>query len=292
MVLKNLLFNRPYLIHTHSTFPSGLWGIVAGKILRIKVIVSLDAAEASGLPEIKFGDMLGKKRKFINKWVINQADEVIVLTEFLLNEVKSNLKIDRSFHVIPRGVDTDKFKFNEKEISHPLKIINVAYLNPVKDQHTLLKCFTIISSQVDSILSHLGEDFHSGEIQQKVKQMGLENRVKFLGLIANNDLPQYYHDADILLHTSLYESQAVVVNEAMASGVLVCGTHVGLLADLADVCCITVKPGDAEGLAQRVLKLINDREQVFMLRRKAYDWAVTHNLEWTIQQHRSVYENV
>ncbi|HEY8938501.1 MAG TPA: glycosyltransferase family 4 protein, partial [Cyclobacteriaceae bacterium] len=148
----------------------------------------------------------------------------------------------------------------------------------------------ILNTKINCTLTHIGEDFHQGEIQKKVIEMGLTDKVKFVGLIANDKLPEYYHDADILLHTSLYESQAVVVNEAMASGLLVCGTRVGLLADLTDTCCLTVNPGDAEGLAEIVLRLISDTSMISKIRKNAYEWSTAHDLKWTVQQHRAVYE--
>jgi glycosyltransferase involved in cell wall biosynthesis len=292
IILKDLLFKKIHLIHAHSTFPSGLWGIILGKIFHIPVIVSLDAAEASGLPEINFGDLLFPKRKKINAWVVSQANEVIVLTEFLLKEVRDNLKIDRAFHVIPRGVNISKFQYREKPISHSLKILNVSYLNPVKDQETLLRSFAIINAKIRSTLVHIGEDFNNGAVQQWVKELGLEDSVKFCGLIPNDNLPEYYYQADILLHTSRYESQAVVVNEAMACGLLVCGTHVGIMADLADRCCLTVKPKDSTGLAQIVLGLIENPEQIARLRRNAYAWSVQHDLEWTARRHEAIYEEI
>lgn len=291
MIFKDLLLGKFDLIHSHSTFPSGFWGLILGKIFRVPVIVSLDAAEASGLPDINFGDLLFPKRKKINAWVIKEANEVIVLTEFLLNEVRNNLNIDRIYHVVPRGVSIEKFQYRETPINNSLKILNVAYLNPVKDQETLLRAFALIDAQVDSTLIHVGEDFNNGEIQRRVKDIGLENKVKFVGLIPNDMMAEFYHQSDILLHTSRYESQAVVINEAMASGLLVCGTHVGIMADLAQKgCCCTVKTQDSNGLATTVLALIGNPNEITRLRRNAHRWTVEHDLEWTAQKHEAIYE--
>jgi glycosyltransferase involved in cell wall biosynthesis len=292
MIFKELLFKRAHILHAHSIYPSGFFAILFGKIFRIRVVVSLDAAEASALPEINFGELLSNRRKRLNKWVIEQADEVIVLTKFVLSEVRNNLKTDRPCHIIPRGVDMNKFQYRPRPIGAPLKIINVSYLNPVKDQETLLKAFAAITESIDSVLMHVGEDLSHGEVQQMVQELGLKNKVKFIGSVPNDDLPQYYHQADILLHTSRYESQAIVVNEAMACGLLVCGTHVGIMADLANTCCLTVKPGDAKALAQTVLKLIEAPVQIERLRQNAYQWSLQHSLEWTAERHEAIYQNL
>ncbi len=292
LIFRDFIFNSFDLVHAHSTFPSGFWGIIIGKIFNVKIVLSLDAAEASAVPEINFGDLLSPRRTSVNKWVINHADEVIALTQFMLNEVRTNLRIERFIHVVPRGISKQKFQFIKKPIGSPLTFINVAYLNPVKDQETLLKSFELINKKIDCTLLHLGEDFGDGTIQKLVKELRLDDKVKFLGLIPHDKLLQYYSQADILLHTSRYESQAVVVNEAMTCGLLVCGTHVGLMADLSNACCLTVKPGDFQGLAQTVLSLITDVEKMEVLREKAYLWASQHDLDWTALKHETIYENL
>jgi glycosyltransferase involved in cell wall biosynthesis len=291
MIVRDLSFKGFYLLHAHSTFPTGFFGIILGKIFRIPVVVSLDAAEASVLPEINFGDLLNPKRMAMNKWVIQKATHVIVLTNFQFQEVKKNLDIQRKMHIIPRGVDTIRFVFSAKKLSRPLRFINVAYLSPVKDQETLLRCFAIINAKIDCELIHIGEDFENGRIQQLAKSLGIDQRVRFKGLVSNEQLPVYYAQADILLHTSLYESQAVVVCEAMASGVLVCGTHVGLLADLSGVCCLTVQPRMPEELANLVLNLINDPARMERLCTEAYAWATAHSLQWTVKRHLEIYNH-
>jgi glycosyltransferase involved in cell wall biosynthesis len=267
-------------------------GIIIGKLFCIPVIVSLDAGEAAAIPDIKFGDLLNPKRARINKWVLKHADEVIVPSEFHLKELRKNLKTNRSVRVIIRGVDINKFKFIEKPIAKPLIILNVAYLHPIKDQETLLKCFAIINKQIDCELIHIGKDYDNGRMQQLAKEMGIAHKVTFKGFIANDELPPYYAQADLLLHTSRFEGQAVVINEAMACGVLVCGTQVGLMADLADECCLTVIPQDAERLAMKVLKLLKKEEEIKRLRNNAYKWTLENNLEQTVEKHIQLYFSI
>jgi glycosyltransferase involved in cell wall biosynthesis len=292
MVFKDNLHHSFDIIHAHSTFPAGFWGIIIGKIFRIPVIVSLDAGEVAAIPDINFGDLLNPKRARVNKWVLKHADEVIVPSQFHLQELRKNLNTNRLVQVIIRGVDIHKFKFIEKEIAKSLIILNVAYLHPIKDQETLLKCFAIINKQIDCELIHIGKDYNNGRIQQLTKEMGIADKVIFKGFIANDDLPSYYAQVDLLLHTSRFEGQAVVINEAMACGILVCGTQVGLMADLSDECCLTVKPQDAEDLAMKVLKLLKNEEEIKRLRNNAYKWTLENNLEQTVEKHIQLYSSI
>lgn len=102
------------------------------------------------------------------------------------------------------------------------------------------------------------------------------------------DLPQVYHRADILLHTSLSEGQCEVVTEAMSCGVIVCGTRVGLMYDLPQA-CVTVSVGDHRGLADAVLKLLADPTRMNELRRRAHEWTSVHDVEWTANRLKALY---
>jgi glycosyltransferase involved in cell wall biosynthesis len=292
MTLKDLLFQKFHVIHAHSTFPSGYWGLIFSRLFRIPIVVSLDAAEASAIPDLNFGDLMNPRRERINRWVIKRADKIIVLTNFLLNEVKRNLNIDREMSVIPRGVDLIKFDYKGRQIEGPYRFLSVGYLHPVKDNETLLKAFSIISKKIDCRLIHIGEDYSDGKIQRMVSELGLEGKVEFKGFVPNDSLPMYYAQSDILLHTSRFESQAVVVNEALASGLLVCGTNFGLLADLSGKCCLTVEPGDYEGLASRVLDLLTKPALMNQLLQAGHAWSKEHDLSWTVSKHVEIYEDL
>jgi glycosyltransferase involved in cell wall biosynthesis len=105
-------------------------------------------------------------------------------------------------------------------------------------------------------------------------------------------LPAQYEWADILLHTSLHEAQGVVVAEAAAAGVVICGTKVGLLSDLSPHAAVTVATGDFSGLAAEVLNLLHDRQHQTTLRKSAHDWANSHNSKWTAQEYSAIYKQI
>jgi glycosyltransferase involved in cell wall biosynthesis len=94
--------------------------------------------------------------------------------------------------------------------------------------------------------------------------------------------------SDILLHTSLSEGHPIVVEEAMSSGVVVCGTKVGLLYDLPD-CCISVDVKDFESLAAATLELIHDSHRIIQVRQLAYQWATRHSMQWTVDEMMALY---
>jgi len=275
---------KPFdVVHAHSTFPTGLAAVILQLLFQVPAIVSLDGGEGSSLPDLQFGDAHHRIRKAINKWVINQAHIVSSLTYFQRDEIYKNLAVKREIRVIPRGVDNRKFHYSQSKIKSSVRFLSVGYLSPIKDPETLLKTFSIIQQQIDCQLIHIGKDYMNGWIQQRANDMGISHKVRFVEPIDYDNISEYYKNADILLHTARFESQGMVIVEAMSSGTLVCGTHVGLMSDLSGECCITVPPKEPEALAAAVLDLLDSAEKMERLRMNAYNWSKNHSLDHSVK---------
>jgi glycosyltransferase involved in cell wall biosynthesis len=220
---------------------------------------------------------------------LKQADEVICLTQYLLDNLKKEGIRRNDVKIIPWGIDTSLFAFNEKSLSHPVKFLHIANLSPVKDQTTLLNAFKIIVDQAPSHLTIIGEGSAEQSIRKLASDLNIEDKVTFKGLMPYEDLVLYYHQADVLLHTSLSEGQSEVVTEAMSCGVLVCGTKVGLLYDQPG-CCISVPVQNADRLGQEVLKVLNDAQRIHALKQNACAWSLAHSIYWTTEEISKLYQ--
>lgn len=292
MVFIELLFKRVHIIHTHSTYPSGLTGIILGKLFKRPVILSLDAAEGIGISSIGFGDMLHKNRTKVNRYVVDNASVITALTNFHRDSIKLNLKTEKEIRLIPRGVDCSRFQFSMSFSKSVIQFLNVGYINPVKDQQTLLRSFAILCKAIPCHLTLIGRDYTGGAMNKLCEELDISEHVSFKGHISYHEIHKYYEMADVLVHTSVYESQALAVSEALASGVLVCGTKVGIMADLDKSCCVTVAPGDYSSLASKILDAIKDRSRMNELTSNGRKWAKEHDLQWTVDRYKELYESI
>ncbi len=186
--------------------------------------------------------------------------------------------------VIPWGIEKNTYEFQMKKRNPVLHIIHVGHLTPVKDQVTLVKAFALVAKRQPSELRIFGEDFLRGAIQKLCKELGIEKKVQFLDIIPYEQMPEQYAWANMMLHTSSAEGQSMALTEAAACGVLLAGTNVGLLHDLGEECGITVEPGDFNGLATKVLSVLDDHESWNKKINNARRWAETHDLSWTISE--------
>jgi len=285
--------NRFDVIHAHSTYPTGFAAVILQKLFGVPAVVSLDGAEASVLPEIKFGDLVCKLRRRTNRWVINNARSVTALTEFQRKEVQGNLDVKRAVTVVPRGIDLNLF-FRERadKVATPTQLLAVGYINAIKDYHTLLDAFVMIRRTKDCHLTIVGRDYSNGEIVDRARKLGVLPHITWKEHIPYESMPAYYRNADMLLHTSLYESQGMVVVEAMASGVVVCGTDVGIIHDLRGQCCIAVPPRSPELLAEQVTGLLADELAMATIRKNAYHWVKANNVNVTRRRISDLYDKL
>jgi len=281
-----------HLVHCFASFPLGLAGILAGKILRKPCIISVSAGEASGFSEINFGHRNDKRKWESNLWIWKNASAITGQTEFQIESIYEILSEKQKIQIIPYGVSMKEFPFVDKTLKPPYIFINVASLQIVKDHYTLLKTFEIISDKVEAKLMIIGGDFLSGSVQTFARELGIEEKVQFLGQVPYSKMPEYYRQADFMLHTALFEGQWVAALEAMASGVVVCGTKVGLLSDLGSDYFETAEPKDHRGLAEKIIKLIKSPDKYFQLQSKAFTWASDHDLNWTAAQFKKLYHRV
>lgn len=293
MLLVEHLRKPFHLVHAHSTKPAGLAAVILQKVFKVPALVSLDGGEGVFIPEAVFGDFSSRKRTALNKWVINHAKAVTALTLFQKELVVKNLQSKKMIEVVTRGVDGDQFGFIENRvIRQPITFLCVGYLSPIKNPEMLIRTFHLIQQKVDCRLIHIGKDYMHGRIHQMSDELGLSKKISFMGEVEYAQIYEFYKMADILLHTSYYESEAMVVAEAMASGVLVCGTSVGLMSDLLENCCVAVQSNNHVLLADSILNLIADEKRMNRLRENACIWSESNTLLHTCKKVASIYQSL
>jgi glycosyltransferase involved in cell wall biosynthesis len=129
--------------------------------------------------------------------------------------------------IIKNGVDTNGYKFNPEPRSSLRKKYNISpsthvlghigRFDEVKNHKFLLDIFDeYYKRNRDSKLMLVGEGHLEEQVREKVKTLGLEDNVIFLGV--RNDIPDILCAMDCFVMPSLYEGLPFVLVEAQASG--------------------------------------------------------------------------
>ncbi len=284
---------RPFdLVHGFRATPGGMTAVGSSMLAGIPSVVTLQGGEAASLPSIRYGNMARPTTRALTLWVCRHASALTALTRFQADAMASH-GLTRDMEIIPYGAAEPFFCVpSSRVIVPPVRILHVADQNLVKDQATLLKAFGAIVQKIDARLTIVGRDLLDGEIERRARELGIRDKVEFQGFVHHEQLPPFYFSADFLLHTSLYEAQGVVISEACAAGSVVCGTRVGLVADLEGVCTFAAPPGDSLALRDAVLALAKDVPRWQLLRSAARSWAEQHTSSWTAGRFSNLYEKV
>ena len=267
------------VVHGFWIWPCGILAVGLGKFLQLKSVASVLGGDGSSVPEINYGYLHRPIYRSLILWALHQANEANALTNYLADNLK-RMGLKRELKIIPWGVDPEMFSYKEKLLHIPIRFLHIGNFHPVKDQSSLLKAFAIISQSVNCTLTMIGEGREEMKIQKLVEELGIQEKVTIFHHMPYSKLAEFYHQSDILLHTSLSEGQSEVVTEAMSCGLVVCGTKVGLLYDLPQG-CIAVDVKDFRALADKILSLISNDTQLNSIRQHGKDWASKNTIQWT-----------
>lgn len=134
---------------------------------------------------------------------------------------------NNNYYHINNAIELEKFAINNEyrvEIRNELNIPfdykvfgHIGRFVPQKNHSELIDIFNeIYKIENDSVLLLVGEGPLYNEINDKVKELGLEEHVKFVGQRA--DINKLYQAFDYFLFPSLYEGLGMVLIEAQCSG--------------------------------------------------------------------------
>ena len=101
-------------------------------------------------------------------------------------------------------------------------------------------------------------------MEQRAAELGIADRVRFLGFLNQSQLPSVYCASNLMVLPSLYEPFGLVVNEAMICGLPVAvSDRVGARFDLvrAGENGFVFPARDVDALAEILRRILPDREQ-------------------------------
>lgn len=133
---------------------------------------------------------------------------------------------NKKFTVVYNAIDIDKFLFKQeireefrKELNIEDKFVigNIGRLHEQKNQSFLIDVFYEIQKRKDNaILLIIGKGPLENELKEKVSNLGIDNKVYFLG--NRKDIERIYQGMDVFVLPSLFEGLGIVAIEAQVSG--------------------------------------------------------------------------
>lgn len=229
------------------------------------------------------------KRVISILYKMNKAVPVAIshTVEKEMKELYPSLKrIERVYN----PVDTNKFYTDRTADSDgDVIFIKVARLMKQKNHTLLINAFADAQKIVKKIqLWLVGDGELRQDLEKQVKQLGIENKVLFIGNVSN--VRDYLADSDVFVMSSDYEGLPLSLLEAMASGLPIISTEVGGVADIVTNNGILVSPGDRKALTEAIIELATNKYKRQLFGKCSYENSKQYDCAEFIKQYEALYD--
>lgn len=202
------------LIDAQYFYPDGVAAARLGAALRTPVVIT-----ARGSDVMLIANYRRPRQQIVR--AARQVAAVIAVSQALQDAIAA-LGVDRQkVTVLRNGVDLERFAPRERTaIREKLGLtgavwLTVGHLVELKGVHLAIAALARVP-EVTLLIAGRGPQ--EPTLRALVSELGLQERVRFLGPIAHAQLCDYYNAADALIHASSREGMPNVVLESMACG--------------------------------------------------------------------------
>ena len=238
----------------------------------------------------------GLKDPSVAEWAANRvfsaAKEILAVSEGVASYLNSFSSTRKKIHVIPNGVNPDRFLENTRTLDPTgggtFVIGFVGTLKPWHDLSSLVEAFQYLHQQnPNTQLLIVGDGPEKNNLIQDLDNRSLLAATKFTGTVSHSEIPSILGLMDVAVAPypkmkNFYFSPLKVV-EYMASGLPVVASQIGQLKELIqnEVNGFLFPPGDSKALSKVLLRLMENpdlRQSVG----KAARASIIQNHTWDI----------
>lgn len=225
------------------------------------------------LIHLKFPQYFSAYKRAYARWMIGRAlkraDAILTVSKNTKNDLIANFRVspekisvcyvgvNRKFFLDPPVESVQKFK-NDYELSNGV-LLFVGNLKPHKNVSGLIDAWEELPDSVRPMLVIVGEKI--GEypsLLQKIRYIGREKEVRFLGSLSTDELISLYRCATAYVQPSWYEGFGSPPLEAMASGIPVAVSNRGSLPEIVEDAALIFDPDDRDQFTGTLEVLLTD----------------------------------
>src|SRR5882724_4388762 len=174
-------------------------------------------------------------------------------------------------------------------------ILFVGSLEPRKNLKTLLQAYATYVTRYackELLVVAGGKGWLNDDLSQVAAELGIAERVKFLGYVQEADLRVLYSAAKLFVYPSIYEGFGLPPLEAMACGAPVITSNTSALPEVVGDAALLIDPHNSEELCQAMQRVLCDDDFRKRMRRQSLARAKLFSWEQTAEQTLAVYEEV
>lgn len=241
-ILEEILEWAPDVVHSQCEFSTYAWARKVARTLDVPLLHTYHTIYENYTHYYSPSKTVGRKMvAAFSRRVLDRADQVVAPTQKVA-DLLVGYGVSRPISVCPTGLDLSRFEpvstpeqaqdrvELRRELGVPddhLVLVSVCRLAKEKNLDEVLRRFAgVVHLPVTLVL--VGHGPYAEELQDLAGQLGITDRVRFVGGVAPDQVGRYYRAGDMFVSASQSETQGLTYIEALACGV-------GLLC-LRDAC--------------------------------------------------------
>lgn len=235
-MLEHLRKERVDIIHSHGIASMAILSLTASRALRLPHVLTFHTMANEAM---RYYSPIGIDPEIMQKmvWIylrnlLKRPEVVIAPSAPIKEELEMNAVQMKSCEVVPTGVDCARFsperydkRFLDKYgLAGKRVLLHVGRLSPEKRFDIVLKAIAELEPiEPDLRLLVVGKGPSADEYKRMARDLGIKDKVIFAGFLPDEELPTAYASCEALVIASTFETQGLVVLEALASGTPVAG---------------------------------------------------------------------
>ncbi len=233
------------------------------------------------------------------KRYLRGCDHIIAPSESMLNLILGKFQTKKPITVIPTGVDLKSYERTNREKlrtrwgwSDDFVIITTGRLAPEKNWLDLIQAAgEVIKNNSRAKLVFLGDGPDRRVLARQAEELGIGNKVEFVGMVPYEEVAHYLVAADLFAFTSLTETQGLVTLEALAAGLpVVAYDAIGTRDIVEDGENGALTPVNNAALANAITRLMQDPVKLEQLKKGALRTAQQMDIHVLAKELLAVYE--
>ena len=286
------------ILHVHYAIPHAYAAYMAKQMLKeksidIKVVTTLHGTDIT---------LVGSHPNYKTavEFSINNSDVVTTVSESLKSDTLRLFNITKEIHVIYNFIDFEKYpEITDAECQrsniaqdHERIITHISNLRPVKRAWDVIDIFYKIQKKIPSKLLLVGEGPDRERIECMAKDLGILDKILFLG--NSNEVNKLLCYSDLFLLPSETESFGLAALEAMAARTPVISTNSGGLPEvnIQGVTGFLSNVGDTDDMAKNGIYILESDERLQQFKQNALAQAKRFSMQNVLPSYQEVYKEV
>lgn len=298
MMVNLIQYEKLDVLHVHYAIPHATSAYLAKQILskkaaKVPVITTLHGTDIT---------LIGSDPSYkqVVDFSINKSDGVTAVSEYLKNETYKLFDIHKEIKVIPNFIDIDRFKrsnngdFKKTVSPEGEKLItHVSNFREVKRVPDVVAAFShVLDNGVKAKLLMVGDGPDRPRAEQKCRELGMCNHVKFLG--KQEQVEEILSVSDLFMIPSGSETFGLAALEAMGCSVPIISSDIGGLPEvnIQGETGYLCELGDVEEMGKRATEILQDEKLHSRMAKAARKRAEMFELDKIVTLYEDYYKEI